>query len=98
MGKLEDAIELLQESLEGIDAAHEARLSAAARYNLLCCLDEAGRHQEAWSLLPEVRDLFRDARPLDRVRLDALPPDGAWLRPTRSLRDFVSSWTARRNG
>jgi uncharacterized protein len=36
--------------------------------------------------------------PLDRVRLDALPPDGAWLRPTRSLRDFVASWTARRNG
>jgi putative heme uptake system protein len=36
--------------------------------------------------------------PLDRVRLDALPPDGAWLRPTRSLRDFVTSWTARRNG
>ena len=34
--------------------------------------------------------------PLDRVRLDALPPDGAWLRPTRSLRDFVSSFTARR--
>ena len=33
--------------------------------------------------------------PLDRVRLDALPPDGAWLRPTRSLRDFVSNWTAR---
>jgi putative heme uptake system protein len=38
------------------------------------------------------------AVPLDRVRLDALPPDGAWLRPTRSLRDFVSSWTARRTG
>jgi putative heme uptake system protein len=36
------------------------------------------------------------AVPLDRVRLDALPPDGAWLRPTRSLRDFVSSYTARR--
>jgi uncharacterized protein len=36
--------------------------------------------------------------PLDRVRLDALPPDGAWLRPTRSLREFVSSFTARRNG
>ncbi|TKJ20952.1 NYN domain-containing protein [Blastococcus sp. CCUG 61487] len=35
--------------------------------------------------------------PLDRVRLDALPPDGAWLRPTRSLRDFVSSYTARRS-
>jgi uncharacterized protein len=38
------------------------------------------------------------AVPLDRVRLDALPPDGAWLRPTRSLREFVSSWTARRTG
>jgi putative heme uptake system protein len=38
------------------------------------------------------------AVPLDRVRLDALPPDGAWLRPTRSLRDFVSTWSARRNG
>jgi putative heme uptake system protein len=36
--------------------------------------------------------------PLDRVRLDALPPDGAWLRPTRSLRDFVASFTARRSG
>ena len=23
-------------------------------------------------------------------------PDGAWLRPTRSLRDFVSSYAARR--
>jgi putative heme uptake system protein len=38
------------------------------------------------------------AVPLDRVRLDALPPEGAWLRPTRSLRDFVSSYTARRTG
>lgn len=37
------------------------------------------------------------AVPLDRVRLDALPPDGAWLRPTRSLRDFVASYV-RRNG
>jgi putative heme uptake system protein len=35
--------------------------------------------------------------PLDRVRLDALPPDGAWLRPTRSLRDFVTTYV-RRNG
>ncbi|MGY1617846.1 NYN domain-containing protein [Geodermatophilus sp. SYSU D00691] len=38
------------------------------------------------------------AAPLDRVRLDALPPDGAWLRPTRSLREFVSGFTARRSG
>ena len=36
------------------------------------------------------------AAPLDRVRLDALPADGAWLRPTRSLRDAASVFTARR--
>jgi uncharacterized protein len=28
-------------------------------------------------------------QPLDRVRLDALPPQGAWLRPTRSLREVA---------
>lgn len=28
--------------------------------------------------------------PLDRVRLDALPPEGAWLRPTRSLREVAT--------
>jgi uncharacterized protein len=38
------------------------------------------------------------AAPLDRVRLDNLPAGGAWLRPTRSLREFVSSFTARRSG
>jgi putative heme uptake system protein len=27
--------------------------------------------------------------PLERVRLDALPAEGAWLRPTRSLRDVA---------
>ena len=29
--------------------------------------------------------------PLDRVRLDALPAQGAWLRPTRSMREVVAS-------
>ncbi|GMA86728.1 hypothetical protein GCM10025868_19780 [Angustibacter aerolatus] len=28
--------------------------------------------------------------PLDRVRLDALPAGGAWLRPSRSLRDVAA--------
>ena len=37
------------------------------------------------------------AAPLDRVRLDALPVDGAWLRPTKSLRDAASAFTARRS-
>jgi uncharacterized protein len=36
------------------------------------------------------------AAPLDRVRLDALPVDGAWLRPTKSLRDAAGAFTARR--
>ena len=38
------------------------------------------------------------AVPLDRVRLDALPTDGAWLRPTKSLRDAAGSFLARRPG
>ena len=36
------------------------------------------------------------AAPLDRVRLDALPVDGAWLRPTKSLREAAGAFTARR--
>jgi len=36
------------------------------------------------------------AVPLDRVRLDALPVDGAWLKPTKSLRDAAGAFTARR--
>jgi tetratricopeptide (TPR) repeat protein len=69
MGDLERSIEVLRKSRDEIDAGQEPRLFAYARYNLLCALTLAGRHQEAWSLLPEVQDLFRDARPLDRVRL-----------------------------
>ncbi|WP_308123628.1 NYN domain-containing protein [Modestobacter marinus] len=37
------------------------------------------------------------AAPLDRVRLDALPADGAWLRPTKSLRDAANLFAARRS-
>jgi uncharacterized protein len=29
--------------------------------------------------------------PLDRVRLDALPPEGAWLRPSRSMREVAAA-------
>jgi tetratricopeptide (TPR) repeat protein len=69
-GDLERAIDLLHENLGEIDAADDPRLSAVARYNLLCCLELANRHEEAWKLIPEVRNLFRTAaRPLDYVRL-----------------------------
>ncbi len=37
------------------------------------------------------------AVPLDRVRLDSLPVDGAWLRPTKSLRDAAAAFTAKRS-
>jgi uncharacterized protein len=32
------------------------------------------------------------AAPLDRVRLDSLPVEGAWLRPTKSLRDAAAAY------
>ena len=32
--------------------------------------------------------------PLDRIRLDALPVQGAWLRPTRTLREVVANMPA----
>lgn len=35
------------------------------------------------------------AAPLDRVRLDSLPPDGAWLRPTKSLRDAAAAYSTK---
>jgi tetratricopeptide (TPR) repeat protein len=67
-GDLEQAIALL--SAPEIDPAEEPRLFAYARFNLLCCLTLAGRHDEAEQLLPEVRDLFGVvAQPLDLVRL-----------------------------
>ena len=39
--------------------------------------------------LEEVPGAFQ--HPLDRTRLDSLPPDGAWLRPTKSLREVASA-------
>jgi len=35
------------------------------------------------------------AAPLDRVRLDSLPVDGAWLRPTKSLRDAAAAYVSK---
>jgi uncharacterized protein len=35
------------------------------------------------------------AAPLDRVRLDSLPVDGAWLRPTKSLRDAAAAYASK---
>lgn len=76
---LEGAIELLRNPLEWIDPGREPQLYASARYNLLCGLIHAGRHQEAHILLDEVRELFRGAaQPLDRVRLRWAEGNIAW--------------------
>jgi tetratricopeptide (TPR) repeat protein len=67
---LDGAIELLRRPEEAIDSEREPHLYATARFNLLCCLVRGGRHQDAESLLPEVRARFRvTAQPLDNVRL-----------------------------
>lgn len=69
-GDLEGAILLLRASSGEIDRADDARLSAYARYNLLCCLLGAGHFEEAAALLEEVRERFEaSALPLDRIRL-----------------------------
>lgn len=66
MGDLEQAIDHLNRNIGEID---QGALLAYARFNLLGFLTLSGRHEEAWSLLPEVRELLRGTKPLDRVRL-----------------------------
>lgn len=101
MGDLERSADLLRETTETIDAAQDPRLSRAARYNLLCALTLAGHHEEASTLLPEVRDLFRDAKPLDRVRLRWAEGDialglGRWEEAEAAFREVQSEFEAYR--
>lgn len=65
----QSAIKLLQQASSEIDRGREGRLFTYARYNLLGTLALAGAYEEASQLLPEIRDLFREAQPLDLVRL-----------------------------
>ena len=65
-GDLAAAIDLLRE----IGPSREPQLFSYGRFNLLCCLILADRHQEAAQLLPEIKDLLRGtAKPLDLIRL-----------------------------
>jgi len=69
-GELPAAIDLLRQTIAGIDAAAEPHLHLYARHNLVNCLSLAGRYPEAEDLLPELRDeSARIAKPLDIVRL-----------------------------
>jgi tetratricopeptide (TPR) repeat protein len=70
LNDLPQAIDLLKGAVAKLDPVQDQRLFSYARYNLLGCLSLAGSYEEAEALLPEVRDLFRDAaQPLDLVRL-----------------------------
>ncbi|HEX4964256.1 MAG TPA: hypothetical protein VF173_25770 [Thermoanaerobaculia bacterium] len=67
---LEGAIRILKDLREELDAEREPQLSAYARHNLVLCLTEAGRYEEAELLLPEVRDqLAAQGKPLNQIRL-----------------------------
>ena len=69
-GDFAGAIELLQRVESEIDPGSEPQLFGYGRFNLLCCLILAGRHEEAEHVLPQIRDLLRgSAKPLDLVRL-----------------------------
>jgi tetratricopeptide (TPR) repeat protein len=66
---LAGAIHILQELLEELDPEQELQLSAYARHNLVLCLTEAGRYEEAERLLPEVRmQLAAQGKALNLVR------------------------------
>ncbi len=67
---LQGAIHLLKELLGQLDPEQEPQLSAYARQNLVLCLTEAGRYDEAELLLPSVREqLAAQGKALNLVRL-----------------------------
>lgn len=57
-GDAETAIELLRRALEFLDAREEPRQLLAARHNLINCLNETGRHREAFALLFHTRPMY----------------------------------------
>jgi tetratricopeptide (TPR) repeat protein len=70
VGDLSGAIDLLQQFTQEIDSNREGQLFTYGRFNLLCSLILAERHEEAERLLPEIQGLLQGtAQPLDLVRL-----------------------------
>lgn len=69
----------------------EALARAGTEVVVLSFAEVAGYAQESGALtfvdLEDVPGAF--TVPLDRIRLDALPPEGAWLRPVRDLRALL---------
>ena len=68
-GDLRGATKSVEQSLQELDGAREARLAAYARYNLLHLLTLSGRFEEAERFLGEVQDLLGTlGEPLDLLR------------------------------
>jgi tetratricopeptide (TPR) repeat protein len=57
-GDLESAIDQLRRALEHLDPSEEPRQLLVAQHNLVYCLNETGRHREAFSLLFKTRPLY----------------------------------------
>jgi tetratricopeptide (TPR) repeat protein len=71
LGDPESALQDLQEANGLIDPQREPRLLLCIRHNLADNLSKAGRHQEAATLLPDLKALAAaHGSPHDRLRLD----------------------------
>ncbi len=57
-GDVESAIDLLQRALEHLDPREEPRQLLVANHNLIYCLNETGRHREAFTRLFHTRPLY----------------------------------------
>ncbi len=57
-GELEPAVRWLRKGLGLLDPTRERHLELSARHNLMLCLQESGRVQEAWFLLKASRPEF----------------------------------------
>lgn len=69
-GRLERACAELQAAAAEIDPASDRQLAAWAQANLVGCLTQLGRHEEAAALLPRVYQLYEDvATPTDLLRM-----------------------------
>ncbi|HVR96018.1 MAG TPA: hypothetical protein VMW27_05350, partial [Thermoanaerobaculia bacterium] len=69
-GKYEEAGDCFRSSLFLIDGAQEPRLICISQFNLIYCLYDSGRTEEAAALLPDTRQLMeRNGQGSDLIRL-----------------------------
>jgi tetratricopeptide (TPR) repeat protein len=67
LGEMESAVAALREAVETVEG--RSRLGLCASHNLVLCLVQGGRYEEAKQLLPEVREAsVESGGPLDLIR------------------------------